>query len=438
MVNKQRFPDMKNMTDYAHSLGLRAGWYGNNCICNDKCNSESCYQGDVSALIAFGFDAVKLDGCGAEYNLDLWASLINETGKAIETENCHWGATLPNATWCPWNFYRTSGDVSANFGSVMGNLETVPPLADKNLSTPGCWAYPDMLEVGCSFGPHGSGDPGLSIQETRTHFGGWAIVSSPLTLSHDVNNDTLTDLIWPVISNKEAIAVNQEYYGFSGSSFKKPVGPPAPGKYALALPCDSNDATQKGWAYDQVAQSITYAGQCVDSTTESQLLLAPCSGTNNQKFAHNVSATNPTPFFPAGQPGQCVDVWAGNGPPGGPALQIYGCHLPTHNQQFLVSGGTISNQDNLCWSSRDSEPGALSYLYKPMSWDKTKYAVLLINVDSASQDLSFTFASVPGLVGTQCNIRDIWARQDLGSATDSFTAKAVAGHDSAFLMLNCA
>ena len=30
----------------------------------------------------------------------------------------------------------TSGDVRANFGSIMGNLATVPPLAAKNLSTP--------------------------------------------------------------------------------------------------------------------------------------------------------------------------------------------------------------------------------------------------------------------------------------------------------------
>lgn len=29
-VNAARFPDMKNMTDYAHSLGLKAGWYHNN------------------------------------------------------------------------------------------------------------------------------------------------------------------------------------------------------------------------------------------------------------------------------------------------------------------------------------------------------------------------------------------------------------------------
>ena len=47
-----------------------------------------------------------------------------------------------------------------------------------------------MLQVGCQHGPGGASDPGLTMSETRTHFGAWSIVSSPLTLSHDVNNDT--------------------------------------------------------------------------------------------------------------------------------------------------------------------------------------------------------------------------------------------------------
>ena len=42
---------------------------------------------------------------------------------------------------------RTSGDVRASYGSVVGNLLTTVPYAQKNLSKPGCWAYPDMLEV---------------------------------------------------------------------------------------------------------------------------------------------------------------------------------------------------------------------------------------------------------------------------------------------------
>ena len=40
IVNKKVFPDLKQMTDYAHSLGLTSGWYGNNCGCSDHCSSE--------------------------------------------------------------------------------------------------------------------------------------------------------------------------------------------------------------------------------------------------------------------------------------------------------------------------------------------------------------------------------------------------------------
>ena len=113
---------------------------------------------------------------------------------AVLVENCHWGWAVPykpNATWCPWNLYRTSGDVRAKYSSVVGNLRTTGYYASNNLSYPGCWAYPDMLEVGCQHGPGGAGDPGLSASEAATHFAAWAIVSSPLTLSHDVNNATI-------------------------------------------------------------------------------------------------------------------------------------------------------------------------------------------------------------------------------------------------------
>lgn len=228
VVNTQRFPDFISMTNYAHSLNLTAGWYLNNCICQDHCGSgtdgtetkgQECYAGDVAALYEFGFDGVKLDGCGKQRSLDLWSSLIEKSGKAMMIENCHWGQTVPNSTWCPFNFYRTSGDIVATYGSVVFNLLTTVPFAQQGLSYPGCWAYPDMLEVGVAAGAHGSGDQGLTIQETRSHFGAWCIVSSPLTLSHDINNDTLADMVWPIISNKEAIAINQAWAGHSGSPF---------------------------------------------------------------------------------------------------------------------------------------------------------------------------------------------------------------------------
>lgn len=221
IVQLMRFPNMTAMTEHAHKLGLSAGWYGNNCICRESRATDAMYEEDVAALATFGFDGIKLDGCGRQLDLDKWASLINKTGRAVMIENCHWGNTVPTETWCPWNFFRTSADVRASYGSVVGNLLTTVQWAQKNLSRPGCWAYPDMLEVGCKHGPGGASDPGLSYQEARSHFSAWAIVSAPLTLSMDVNNDTIMDEVWDIVSNKEIIAVNQAYVGHSGSPFKQ-------------------------------------------------------------------------------------------------------------------------------------------------------------------------------------------------------------------------
>lgn len=34
---------------------------------------------------------IKLDGCGKQLDLQLYADLFNATGKSILMENCHWG-----------------------------------------------------------------------------------------------------------------------------------------------------------------------------------------------------------------------------------------------------------------------------------------------------------------------------------------------------------
>lgn len=59
VVDLTRFPSLSNMTAYARSLGLKAGWYANNCICKEtKCSDEKCYAGDVNALLAYGFEGL--------------------------------------------------------------------------------------------------------------------------------------------------------------------------------------------------------------------------------------------------------------------------------------------------------------------------------------------------------------------------------------------
>ena len=57
----------------------------------------------------------------------------------------------------------------------------------------------------------------LNATEWRFHFGGWAIVSAPLVLGMDVRDGDQLDAVWPVISNKEVIEVNQLWAGDAGT-----------------------------------------------------------------------------------------------------------------------------------------------------------------------------------------------------------------------------
>lgn len=122
LIRGDTFPDMKEMTNYAHDLGLRAGFYENNCICDENLDEfvseESIYAhylGDVSDMVTYGYDSVKLDGCGPFTNLTLYQDLLNSTGNYYLIENCHWGGTLPTLDWCPWSYFRTSGDIQASW-----------------------------------------------------------------------------------------------------------------------------------------------------------------------------------------------------------------------------------------------------------------------------------------------------------------------------------
>jgi hypothetical protein len=56
----------------------------------------------------------------------------------------------------------------------------------------------------------------MTFEESQTEFAAWCVVSSPLTLSFDMSNLALYDLLWPIISNQRAIAINQAWAGSAG------------------------------------------------------------------------------------------------------------------------------------------------------------------------------------------------------------------------------
>ena len=67
-------------------------------------------------------------------------------------ENCHYNTDFPHwidepggALACPMNLYRVSGDIKANWASIMSNIRATIPYADAQhpLSRPGIVSLTD-------------------------------------------------------------------------------------------------------------------------------------------------------------------------------------------------------------------------------------------------------------------------------------------------------
>ena len=126
-----------------------------------------------------------------------------------------WRAMLEDT--CPFSFYRISVDVAPQFFSTVHNLNRALPYLQtvKPLSRPGCWAYPDMLEVGVA---------PMSFVESQTHFAMWAITSAPLILGFDLHDSEVVNANWAIIANKEVLNVSQTWAGHPGYLVKNATG----------------------------------------------------------------------------------------------------------------------------------------------------------------------------------------------------------------------
>jgi hypothetical protein len=107
VINTTKFPNLAEMVATAHGMGLKAGWYLNNCICNPfKPPSEvspefatQVLRGTVRALREASFDAVKLDSCGPNMNATAWYDEINRTGAdPVLIDLCHTGHDGPGSS----------------------------------------------------------------------------------------------------------------------------------------------------------------------------------------------------------------------------------------------------------------------------------------------------------------------------------------------------
>eukprot|EP01043_Picozoa_sp_COSAG02_P010805 COSAG02_NODE_388_length_23287_cov_109.067017_11_plen_433_part_00 len=92
---------------------------------------------------------------------------------------------------------------------------SVPYNTDPPRSRPGGWAYPGTMTLGDGGSVNASGvlNGGLTYDENAVHFESWCIVSSPLILAFNLTEPARRELVWPIITNKEAIMVCRQHCG---------------------------------------------------------------------------------------------------------------------------------------------------------------------------------------------------------------------------------
>ena len=92
------------------------------------------------------------------------------------------------------------------------------------------------------------------------------------------------------------------------------------------------------------------------------------------------------------------------------------------------------DQDALGVQGQPVGPGtSLEIWARPLSGNAT-YAVALLNRTAAPADITVTWASL-GLTAGSARVRDLWARQDLGSFAGQFTATQVPSHGVTMLKI---
>jgi alpha-galactosidase len=221
---------IKALADYAHGKGLKFGIYTapGAMTCDNKPGSQGHETEDVNSFASWGVEYIKLDWCGADYSANgaanlaqKWQAAIAATGRPMVL-SINAGASQTVASWAQSrvNLWRVGDDIcdtwlnktgARNSGYAHCTSTTVQNGIYDYLTMPldylqpysgkGHWGDPDMLQVG---------NPGLNLEEAKTHFSIWAMWSAPLLAGNDLTKMNGSDIASQVLLNREVIAIDQD------------------------------------------------------------------------------------------------------------------------------------------------------------------------------------------------------------------------------------
>jgi alpha-galactosidase len=260
IVNRRQWPHgLRWLTDWLHARGLLAGIYtdaGRHSCGNTGFGSYGHYQQDVDAFASWGFDAVKVDFCGAGQEGFAPRPLYEAFARAIATNSSHrpmllnvcnfWtpdqingrAPTLANSSWLNYSWapaiaqsWRTDTDIGypghVTFSDVVRNLGADG--AHPQAAGHGHWNDPDYLAPGL----------GMTDAEFQTQMSMWSIVAAPLIIGSDPRRLSAAEI--RMLENPRVLAIDQDRLGIQGWPVRAEgagevwVKPLSGGSLALAL-----------------------------------------------------------------------------------------------------------------------------------------------------------------------------------------------------------
>jgi alpha-galactosidase len=243
IIPNKHFPDMKGLTDFIHSKGLKAGIYTSPgpLTCGGFAGAFRHEEQDAETFTEWGFDFLKHDWCSYghiakggspedkkiphwgekapdlqsyQYPYRLMGALLRKQPRDVVFNLCQygmgdvweWGADVGAQCW------RTSGDLGFE-------LNRITEVALKNSehrawSRPGSWNDPDYIQIGQIGNANRMGEPepcGLTPNEQYTYMSLWSLMAAPLVFSGDMGK--LDEFTLNVLCNAEVIEVNQDALG---------------------------------------------------------------------------------------------------------------------------------------------------------------------------------------------------------------------------------
>ena len=242
ILPNRSFPDMKGLTDYIHSFGLKAGLYSSpgplTCgLCEGSYGHE---LQDAESWAEWGFDYIKYDWCSyrdvftketgrkhadkdAMEDMSLREAYIKPyriMGECLKKQNrdilysfCQygmahtevWGDKVGGQCWRSW------GDLKDSWAWMELAIEGRIGAEHWKYNRPGWWADPDMLIIGQQLSFGSDHDTYLTPNEQYTHISIWAMVGSPLLIGCDLT--TMDAFTKNLLVNDEVIAVSQDRLG---------------------------------------------------------------------------------------------------------------------------------------------------------------------------------------------------------------------------------